>query len=55
VTSDDAGLSLQDGMSRTGIAVQELWLRQLAQALNEWCLARGGDHPVAYWRSGAIR
>jgi hypothetical protein len=27
----------------------------LAQALNEWCLARGGDHPVAYWRSGAIR
>jgi hypothetical protein len=26
----------------------------LAQALNESCLERGGDHPVAYWRSNAI-
>jgi hypothetical protein len=83
VTSEEPGLSLQEGMSRMGMTFSELWLRQLelggsagaveveayvlgllvtdhyqhdllAQALNESCLERGGDHPVAYWGSNAI-
>ncbi|CAA9281626.1 MAG: hypothetical protein AVDCRST_MAG41-3667 [uncultured Corynebacteriales bacterium] len=80
MTSDDPGLDLPDGMARTGMTFEELWLRQLAlggpagrleveayvlgvlapdayqhdllaQALNEWSLERGGDHPVGYWGS----
>jgi hypothetical protein len=29
MTSDELGLSLQDGMSRMGMTFPELWLRQL--------------------------
>ena len=75
---DHSGLSLDEGMTRTGMDFNELWLRQLAlggdagrleveayvlgllapdpyqhdllaQALNEWSLDHGGDHPVGYW------
>jgi hypothetical protein len=78
VTEDDLGLSLEEGMSLTGMTFEELWIRELelggvagileveayvlgllapdsyqhdllAQALNEWSLERGGDHPVGYW------
>jgi hypothetical protein len=78
MTSEDPGLSLEEGLSLTGMTVDELWLRQLtlggnaspleveayvlgllvadpyqhnllAQALNEWALEHGGDHPVGYW------
>ena len=75
--ADGSGRGLQEGMGRTGLSSEELWLRQLAlggdagrleveayvfgllapddyqhdllaQALNEWSLERGGDHPVGY-------
>lgn len=71
------GLSLFEGMCRSGMTYQELWLRQvsvggiagdleveayvlglltpdrhqhdvLAQAINEYFLERGEDHPVSY-------
>jgi hypothetical protein len=83
VTAEDPGLTLQEGVSWTGMTFDELWLRQLAlggdagrleveayvlgllmadsyqhdvlaQALNEWSLERGGDHPVGYWRDGTV-
>ncbi len=81
MTADDdgSGLGLQEGIARSGMAFDELWLRQLAlggdagrleveayvlgllvpdryqhdllaQALNEWSIEHGGDHPVGYWR-----
>lgn len=78
MTHDDLGLSLEEGLSLTGMTFEELWIRELelggvagrleveayvlgllapdsyqhdllAQALNEWSLERGGDHPVGYW------
>lgn len=74
------GLSLFEGMCRSGMTYQELWLRQvsvggiagdleveayvlglltpdghqhdvLAQAINEYFLERGEDHPVGYSES----
>ena len=70
--------SLEEGMNRSGMTWDNLWLRQLsvggaigeleveayvlgvlepdayqhdliAQAINEYFLDNGGDHPVGYW------
>lgn len=70
--------SLEEGMNRSGMTWDNLWLRQLsvggaigeleveayvlgvlepdayqhdliAQAINEYFLENGQDHPVAYW------
>lgn len=30
MTADDVGLSLQDGLSLSGLSFEELWLRQVA-------------------------
>lgn len=75
-----SGLSLFEGMCRSGMTYQELWLRQvsvggiagdleveayvlgllapdrhqhdvLAQAINEYFIERGGNHPVSYSES----
>jgi hypothetical protein len=77
MTSGDPGLTLAEGMTRSGMTVDQLWLRYLgvggdagemeveayllgllrvdpfehdliAQALNEYFIDHGGNHPVAY-------
>ncbi len=80
MTHHDPGLSLEDGLARSGMSFTELWPRQLgvggsagrleveayvlglltidpfqhdllAQAINEYFIEHGRDHPVGYWSS----